>query len=63
MGLLSKEWSSGGNGPQGTGRLQHLSEPVFQNSKDQEYYQRKLTDEIGQRAVTMLTPLWAHWHG
>jgi len=39
-----------------TGRLQHLSEPVFRNEKEQEYYQSKLTDEIGQKAVSLLTP-------
>jgi uncharacterized protein DUF4236 len=39
-----------------TGRLQHLREPVFQNDKEQQYYQSKLTDEIGQKAVSMLTP-------
>src|SRR5690348_3630755 len=42
--------------PRSTGRLQHLSEPVFRNEKEQEYYQSKLTDEIGQKAVSLLTP-------
>jgi hypothetical protein len=37
-------------------------EPVFRNSKEQEYYQSKLTDDIGQKAVSkglrrILSPL------
>ncbi|MGA8660433.1 MAG: DUF4236 domain-containing protein [Chthoniobacterales bacterium] len=44
------------NSPRKTGRLQHLSEPVFRNQKEQQYYQSKLTDEIGQKAVSLLTP-------
>jgi Protein of unknown function (DUF4236) len=44
------------NSERTTGRLQHLREPVFRNDKEQAYYQSKVTEEIGQKAVSMLTP-------
>jgi Protein of unknown function (DUF4236)/Superinfection immunity protein len=37
-------------------RLEHLNEPIFRNKKEQKYYQSKTTDEIGLKAVSMLTP-------
>ncbi len=53
--------------PRGSSRLQHLNEPVFRNAKEQEYYQSRLTDEIGQKAVSLLTPyetrIWRQIHG
>ncbi len=44
------------NSDRPSGRLQHLREPVFRNDKEQRYYQSKITDEIGQKAVSLLTP-------